>query len=350
MSRMNFVRNLIPIGIYFLVESFFGALWGMVAGVSLSLISAGFGFIKNRRFDKAHFFDIAFILVFGVLEIFFGQEGMRQYSMIIFASLIALILGLSVWSRYNVFTLMGGGMMDSLLSDPFRRLLMKKSMMRMFFWSVIFIVFLNVMLFFPASLKKEELLWWSVWAFVIGFFALELLVSRRSNKKYSVEEWQPIVTEDGKVVGRAPRRFFHNGTKWLHPVVHLHVLTSKGLLLQKRPMNKQIQPGKWDTATGGHVAAGESIEKALQREAFEEIGLQSFEARLLKQYVWESAVERELVFSFVTIHNGPFRAGTPEVEELREWTTDELNKAKELGEFTPNLIHELEWVVGLMEK
>ena len=44
----------------------------------------------------------------------------------------------------------------------------------------------------------------------------------------------------------------------LHPVVHLHVMREGGFLyLQKRAMDKDIQPGKWDTAVGGHVDFGE---------------------------------------------------------------------------------------------
>ena len=42
--------------------------------------------------------------------------------------------------------------------------------------------------------------------------------------------------------------------------------------LQKRPEWKDIQPGKWDTAVGGHIDYGETPEEALQREVHEAIG------------------------------------------------------------------------------
>ena len=41
-------------------------------------------------------------------------------------------------------------------------------------------------------------------------------------------------------------------------------------------MNKDIQPGKWDTAVGGHVDYGESVEDALFRETREELGITDF--------------------------------------------------------------------------
>ena len=93
-------------------------------------------------------------------------------------------------------------------------------------------------------------------------------------KKDNSNEIFPIVDENGKTIGSATRGECHNGSKLLHPVVHLHLLDSEGrLYLQQRPLWKEIQPGKWDTAVGGHVDYGEEIEVSLQREAREEIDI-----------------------------------------------------------------------------
>ena len=74
------------------------------------------------------------------------------------------------------------------------------------------------------------------------------------------QEMFPIVDEQGTITGAATRGECHSGSKLLHPVVHLHVFNSKGeLYLQKRPEWKDIQPGKWDTAVGGHIDLGESV-------------------------------------------------------------------------------------------
>ena len=75
----------------------------------------------------------------------------------------------------------------------------------------------------------------------------------------NMEERFPLVDEEGTVVGVATRGACHNGSRLLHPVVHLHVFNAKGeLYLQKRPEWKDIQPGKWDTAVGGHMDYGET--------------------------------------------------------------------------------------------
>ena len=96
-------------------------------------------------------------------------------------------------------------------------------------------------------------------------------------KKDNQEELFPIVDEQGNILRAATRGECHNGSKLLHPVVHLHVFNSAGqLYLQRRPAWKDIQPGKWDTAVGGHVDLGESVEQALRREAREELGISDF--------------------------------------------------------------------------
>ena len=69
-----------------------------------------------------------------------------------------------------------------------------------------------------------------------------------------------------------------------HPVVHLHIFNANGdLYLQKRPEWKDIQPEKWDTAVGGHIDLGESVDIALSREANEELGYHRFHSRTAYQ-------------------------------------------------------------------
>lgn len=147
----------------------------------------------------------------------------------------------------------------------------------------------------------------------------------------------PIVDEKGNILSAATRGECHGGSKLLHPVVHLHLFNTKGeLYLQKRPMWKDIQPGKWDTAVGGHIDLGESVGQALTREVREELGITLENAPApLASYVFESERERELVFVHKYVHDGEVHP-SEELDGGRFWTLDEIheNIGKEM--FTPN--------------
>lgn len=159
------------------------------------------------------------------------------------------------------------------------------------------------------------------------------------------DEMFPLVDENGNVIGMASRKECHGGSKLLHPVVHLHLFNSQGqLYLQRRPLWKDIQPGKWDTSVGGHVDYGEDVISALRREAREELGVTDFEARLMAAYVFESSVEREYVNSFYTITDHPV-APSEELDGGKFWDVQEIMENIGKNIFTPNFEQEFMSVV-----
>ena len=162
-------------------------------------------------------------------------------------------------------------------------------------------------------------------------------------KQDNSNERFPIMDEEGHVTGSATRGECHNGARLLHPVVHLHVFNSKGeLYLQKRPEWKDIQPGKWDTAVGGHIDYGETPEDALTREVSEELGITDFLPERVGKYVFESRRERELVYVNRTVYDGPIRPSKEELDSGRFWSIAEIKDAIGKNILTPNFESEFQ--------
>ncbi|MDR2413759.1 MAG: NUDIX domain-containing protein [Odoribacteraceae bacterium] len=178
-------------------------------------------------------------------------------------------------------------------------------------------------------------------AYTLPVLLLAALVAWALRARRRGREWLPVVNKKGEVIGKATRRRCHDGSRLLHPVVHLHVVAPSGeILLQKRGKRKALLPGKWDAAVGGHVSAGEPVEAALKRESLEELGITRLTARFLGSYIWETDRERELVHAFLCTGRDEIRANTGEVEEARFWSRTAIEEPANAALFTPNFLHE----------
>ena len=164
-------------------------------------------------------------------------------------------------------------------------------------------------------------------------------------KEQTGVEHFPVVEPNGLVVARSPRNYCHSGAKPLHPVVHLHIIDRYSrIYLQKRPLTKRIQPGKWDTAVGGHVSYGEMLLEALFRETAEEVGLMSFNPVHLVTYEFESEVEKELVNVYAAVGSYELSPNPEELAGGRWWELKDIDENIGKGVFTPNFESEFKMI------
>jgi len=151
-----------------------------------------------------------------------------------------------------------------------------------------------------------------------------------------------LVDDSDRVIGVAPRNACHGNPALIHRAVHVLLFDDRQqLLLQKRAVTKDIQPGKWDTSVGGHLDPGESYRAAAVREMFEELNVQGVPLTQLYSSKIRNQIESENILTFMTIYSGPIDFAPDEIEEIRLWSATEIEAALGSGCFTPNF--EEEW-------
>jgi isopentenyldiphosphate isomerase len=156
------------------------------------------------------------------------------------------------------------------------------------------------------------------------------------------EELLEVVDYEGNVVNILPRTHIHGNPSLVHRVVHVLVFNKEGkLLLQKRSINKDVAPGKWDTSVGGHINPGEEPLDAAIREMEEELGISHGKPEFLYTYIHSNSYETELVYTYLCIFDGNIYFNTDEIDEVRFWSLKEIKDNLGRGIFSGNLEEEI---------
>jgi isopentenyldiphosphate isomerase/intracellular septation protein A len=344
----------IPLIVYIIADEIWGMKIGLIVALSIGIGEMVITWIKEKRLDKFVLLDTFLLVVLSGISILLENDLFFKLKPALLELILAAVIGLSAFSSLDIIGSMTRRYMKGIKMTDSQQTMFRKNLRNLFY----LVIFHIVLILYSAFYMSKE-----VWAFISGgllyilmavYFGVEYFRKRKNIKTVAdpiQEEMLPLVNEEGKVIGKAPRSLCHNGEKLLHPVVHLHVLNSNGhFFLQKRPLNKLIQPGKWDTSVGGHFSFGEDLETALAREAYEEIGLKDFSARLIGKYKWESEVESELVYYFISYDYQKIKLHSEEVEEGKFWSSAQIERQIGKNIFTPNFEFEYNLIKDFKSK
>jgi len=345
LTRLQLLKTLAPGFLPLVVYIVADALWGTKVGLAVAVVS-GFvelavSYARERTWDRFVLYDTLLIILMGGVSLLLDNDIFFKLKPALVELVCCLLLGVSVYSPVNIMLAMSRRYLKGMKMGEEQVRAMTRSMK-----ALLYIMLGHTALIVYAAFALPL----RAWGFISGglfyilfgvYFLAEWARGKRrklqQQELFSDEEYFDLVDGEGKVLGQAPRSICHSRPGFLHQVVHLHIVNAKDqIFLQKRSLNKQIQPGKWDTAVGGHVQSGERIEPALKREAGEELGLRDFKALPLARYLWESECESELVYMFVARGEQTGRLNLQEMEDGRFWSIKKIKAALGRGMLTPN--------------
>lgn len=150
-----------------------------------------------------------------------------------------------------------------------------------------------------------------------------------------------LLDPDGSPRGLAPRATVHSVDTPLHLAFSCHLVREDGaVLLTRRALSKRTWPGVWTNAFCGHPRQGETLEEAISRHAFGELGLQVRQVRpVLPDFRYRAVdasgvVENEVCPVFTAVAQGEPVPSPEEVMELRWVKADELAELVRLAPWT----------------
>lgn len=343
MSRhfKSLLPSLLLIAIYFIADECFGPVIGSGIALLSGIVEFTYTRLREKRYDRTILWTTLFFCLPGIIALFSSDSTIGRYQPAIIETSVCILLGIFAFSRIDMTASLPAGYRKNIRLSEQELQSMRRSLKALFFIVTAHVLLAYYALAFVAEPAAGFISNYLLYILLGLFFASLFLRKRRMLNKMRKEEWLPVVNEKGEVIGQAPRSLCHSGSKLLHPVVHLHILNDRhDIFLQKRSMKKDLLPGKWDTAVGGHVGLNEKIEDALKRETREELGITDFEARFIGSYLWESPREKELVFSFVCSRHNEIHINNDEVDEGRFWNKKEIEQGIREESVTPNFAHE----------
>jgi isopentenyl-diphosphate Delta-isomerase len=157
-----------------------------------------------------------------------------------------------------------------------------------------------------------------------------------------------LVDESDRGVGHLSKLLCHQGRGVLHRAFSLLIFNGHGeLLIQQRSASKRLWPLYWSNSCCSHPRSTETLDAAIKRRLYEELGLRCplhflFKFQYQAQFD-ETGAENELCSVFIGRSTDPVKINTDEILAWR-WVGPDAIQAEMAGgagNFTPWFM--LEW-------
>jgi intracellular septation protein A/isopentenyldiphosphate isomerase len=347
-----------PVLVFVFAESIFGEVVGLCVGVAFGIGEFLYGLIRGRKADPFVAADTVLLAVAGALSLLLKNEVFYKMKPAVIEAVMGIGLGAllllppSALKGYVSSQIRGLQLPDAALPG------MKRSLMAM-----VGVLALHIGLTVWSALTLST----AAWGFISGgllyiLFGVvvlaQFLAARRGGRGLrragADGEMLPVLDAEGRLLSVLPAAECHKGPGKLHPAVHLLVADASGrFYLRRRPAVPGADPGPWEQALVFHVGANEGPDAAMAREFGRQLGValppptaSEGTPQPLLRYRREDGMESELVLAYIMRFDGPFPPDGRPGGEGRFWDRAEIRGSFGKGVLSPQFEYEL----GLMDR
>ena len=197
--------GLVPLLIFILADEIWGTMVGLYVALGTGIAEFLFYYIKDKIIDRFILLDTLLLIVLGAISIVFENDIFFKIKPALIEAILLSVIAFSLWGPKNILKAMSERYMGEIRLDATQEKSMRNNMIAVF-WITVFHIIL--VLFSAFYMSKEA------WFFISGglyyiffgvFFAFMIIKNRLMNRRYKNEEWFPVVNNEGKVTGKAPR-------------------------------------------------------------------------------------------------------------------------------------------------
>ncbi len=342
-SFFNPVLHLLPLLLFLVLDEFFGMGIAWKVSFPLALILVVYIYYVYNRILIWH---LIFTSLFVIVSLIAGLE----YLFPINPHLHRVFYEIVVMCFLLVFIAFRTQMMRVILKLISKVIPMSNNFNEMyrFIWALFLILtaYISVDLLAEFSLSKNtsfylqlsQYIYTSALAFLIIYEILRVKIVRTDLLK---EEWWPIVSDQGKIIGSIQHQTSLNDeSKYKHPVVRVLIIDKGLILMQKRSVENLVYPGLWDSAISNHMKMEENIDQCIERTALERYALNNLRYMYLSTYSLEVLNEYHYAFLFVSCQQMEIKPNIVFIEQTKWWTQQQIEQNLKAGIFTDNFILE----------
>jgi len=352
-SFFNPILHFLPLIIFLVVDDFYGMSVAWKISFPVAFVLLFYVYFKYSRIFNWHLvFTLMFIIVsiIASLEIFFNVPYINHNIACELAILPFLLIFLLFRKKIKIIF---QNIVSNLIpiTNNFEELY--KVILAFF---LILISYVTAFLLFQFvvndALPFQTMLQYLYFGVIIFFVVYEVLRVKIIRSKLLKEEWWPIVTSQGKIIGSTHHlTSLNDDKKYMHPIVRVLIIEKAMILMQKGSEDDFVNPGLWDTIITNHVKIGETIEQCVDRTAVTRYSLVDFKYMHLANYTLEVEKEKHYAFLFVGCQQAEIKINSIQKIQLKWWTQQQVEENLESGIFTDNFKIEFDLLrrSGLLE-